>query len=286
MGKLLAAGVAGLLMPGIGRSRERIGSVIRGVQVGAQSYSFRMLSFDACVQAFRTVGLGECELSESTLGRPQDSFEEHLAWLQSQPLSEFESVRKRFDDAGVLLYAWSCSLRKGMTDQQIERGFQIANALGVHYITSSANLSIVPRVDAFAQKYRITVGFHGHDKTDDPDEFSTAETFARAMNGASRYIGVNLDIGHFTAAGGDAVAYLRAHHDRIVTLHIKDRKKNHGPNMPFGEGDTPIVAILRLLRDNQWTIPANIEYEYGTPKMNAVAEVKKCFEYCRTALEN
>src|SRR5258708_38540266 len=128
--------------------------------------------------------------------------------------------------------------------------------------------------------YKIRVGFHGHDHTDDPDEFSTAETFARAMKGSSPYIGVNLDIGHFTAAGGDAVDYIRQHHDRIVTLHIKDRKKNHGPNVPFGQGDTPIVAVLRLLRDQKWKIPANIEYEYGDRGFDTIAEVGKCFAYC------
>ncbi|PYV01210.1 MAG: sugar phosphate isomerase/epimerase, partial [Acidobacteria bacterium] len=128
--------------------------------------------------------------------------------------------------------------------------------------------------------------FHGHDDTANPDEFSTAETFARAMQGASRYLGVNLDIGHFTAAGGDPVEYIRQHHDRIVTLHVKDRKKNHGPNMPFGQGDTPIVAVLRLLREERWKIPANIEYEYGKPGMDTIAEVRKCYEYCRKALES
>ncbi len=55
--------------------------------------------------------------------------------------------------------------------------------------------------------------------------------------------------------------------------------------MPFGEGDTPIVAVLRLLRDEQLKIPGNIEYEYGTTGMDTVAEVKKCYEYCRRALE-
>jgi sugar phosphate isomerase/epimerase len=98
---------------------------------------------------------------------------------------------------------------------------------------------------------------------------------------------VNLDIGHFTAAGGDPVEYIRLHHDRIVALHIKDRKKNHGANLPFGQGDTPIVAVLRLLRDERWKIPANIEYEYGEEikGLDTIAEMKKCFEYCKQALE-
>jgi len=160
--------------------------------------------------------------------------------------------------------------------------------MGVKYITASGNVSVAPRVDKYAQKYKIMVGFHGHDQTSSPDEFSTPDTFARAMQGASPYIGVNLDIGHFTAAGGDAVTYIQEHHDKIVTLHIKDRKKNHGANLPFGQGDTPIVAVLQLLRDQGWKIPANIEYEYGEEMkgLDTVAEVKKCYEYCRKALES
>ncbi len=159
--------------------------------------------------------------------------------------------------------------------------------MGVKYITASSQVRIARKVDTFAQKYKIMVGFHGHDNTRNPDEFSTAETFARAMDGASPYIGVNLDIGHFTAAGGDPVSYIKEHHDKIVTLHIKDRKQNHGANLPFGQGDTPIAAALRLLRDNQWKIPANIEYEYGEELkgLDTVAEVKKCVAYCRQALE-
>ena len=164
----------------------------------------------------------------------------------------------------------------------------MAEALGVKYITASSNVSVAPRVDKYAQKYKIMVGFHGHDQTSNPDEFSSPDTFARAMQGASPYIGVNLDIGHFTAAGGDPIAYIQEHHDKIVALHLKDRKKNHGANLPFGQGDTPIVAVLQLLRDKGWKIPANIEYEYGEEikGLDTVAEVKKCFEYCRKALES
>ena len=49
-------------------------------------------------------------------------------------------------------------------------------------------------------------------------------------------------------------------------------KKNDGPNVPFGKGDTPINDVLQLLKANRYPIPAMIEYEYdgaGTP-------VKKC----------
>ncbi|MGA3325740.1 MAG: sugar phosphate isomerase/epimerase family protein [Terriglobia bacterium] len=285
-GKLLLAGCAGALVPaGRLRGATMINSVIRGVQIGAQSYSFPDLQTpEAILKAFQTVGLGECELSSgaepANLRGP-----ERAKWDREAPLDYFKELRKKYDDAGVLIYAYTYGFRKDFTDEQIEQGFRIAQALGVKYITSSANVSVAPRVDKVAQKYKIMVGFHGHDSTK-PDEFSTPETFARAMKGASPYIGVNLDIGHFVAAGGDPVAYITEHHTRIVTLHIKDRKKDHGANLPFGQGDTPIVAVLQLLRDKGWKIPANIEYEYGKPGMDTIAEMKKCFEYCKKALES
>jgi sugar phosphate isomerase/epimerase len=287
-GKLLVAGSAGLVTAGRSAwSATYINSVVRGVQIGAQSYSFRDRDLEGCLAAFKEVGLGECELVDSHVDAPHVSGEELRKWWLTAPASHFHEVRTKFDNAGVRIYALTYGFRKGMTDGDIEAGFKAAQALGVKYITSSSNVSMAPRVDTFAQKYKIMVGFHGHDDTSHPDEFSTPETFARAMKGASQYIGVNLDIGHFTAANGDPVAYIREHHQKIVTLHIKDRKKNHGDNLPFGQGETPIVAVLQLLRDNKWRIPANIEYEYGeAPQYDTVAEVKKCYAYCKQALES
>ncbi|MBZ5563233.1 MAG: sugar phosphate isomerase/epimerase [Acidobacteriia bacterium] len=287
VGKILLAGSAGLLAarrPLFGA--EYINSVVRGVQLGAQSYSFRDRPLDAAIEGYRTVGLGECELWQGHL-EPQGNWQKQKEWRLSVPLSFFHDIRTKFDNAGVLIYAYNHSFNKFMTAEEYDRGFQFAQALGVKYITASSQVSIAPKVDEYARKYKILVGFHGHDNTKDPDEFSTPDTFARAMKGASPYIGVNLDIGHFTAAGGDAVAYLKEHHDTIVTLHIKDRKKNRGANLPFGHGDTPIGPVLRLLRDNQWKIPANIEYEYGEEikGLDTIAEMKKCVEYCRRELE-
>lgn len=270
------------------RAVTKIDSVVRGVQIGAQSYSFRDRPLDAAIKAYQDVGLGEAELWEGHL-EPDEEKVGHAAvreWRLKTPLSFFRDVRTKFDNAGVELYAYNYSFDHAMNDAEMRRGFEMAKAMGVRYITAFSNASLAPALDKLASEYRITVGFHGHDDTSDPDQFSTAETFERALKGASHYLAINLDIGHFVAAGGDPVAFIKQHHDRIVTLHIKDRKKNHGDNLPFGQGDTPIVAVLHLLRDNHWRIPANIEYEYGQSGMDTVAEVKKCYAYCRQGLES
>jgi sugar phosphate isomerase/epimerase len=128
----------------------------------------------------------------------------------------------------------------------------------------------------------MIVAMHGHSNTTDPNEFATPESFAAAMK-LSKYFKVNLDIGHFAAANFDPVAYLREHHADISNLHIKDRRRNQGDNTPWGQGDTPIAAVLRMLKNERWPIIADVEYEYrggGSP----IEEVAKCLAFVKQAL--
>jgi sugar phosphate isomerase/epimerase len=263
------------------RAFAGIDSQVHGVQLGVQSYSFRDRSLDDAIKGMVEVGLGECELFAGHV-EPKMPRADLRKWRTTVSMDEFRNVRKKFDDAGILLYAYNYSFRDDYTDEEIARGFEMAKALGVGIITASSTLTVVDRVDREASKNKIRVGFHGHSDTKHPNEFSTPETFEKAMAGHSPYINVNLDIGHFFAAGFDPMDFIEKHHERIVTIHIKDRKKNNGENMPFGQGDTPIKPVLQLLEKKKYTIPANIEYEYKGA--DTVGEVKKCLEYCKEAL--
>jgi sugar phosphate isomerase/epimerase len=99
----------------------------------------------------------------------------------------------------------------------------------------------------------------------------------------SKYIGANLDIGHYVVAGGDPVAFINKHHARITNLHLKDRKKD-GANVPMGEGDVPIKEVLQLLKTQKRDIAANIEFEYSQPTSDPLIEVPKCLQFVRAAL--
>jgi len=294
-GKLTLAG-----LPLASSAWAKINSKINGVQLGAQSYSFRDLSFDDALKAMAADGLGDCELfaphiEEGHLDKaPMANFrrmsaderkaarEELRKWRLSVSLDYFKGLRKRFDDAGVHLYAYNYSFNDNFTDDEIERGFEFAKALGVHIITASTTLPVAKRVVPFAEKHKIWVAMHGHSDLKDPNQFAKPESFAAALE-MSKLYRINLDIGHFTAANFDAVDYITKNHDNIVLLHLKDRKKDEGPNTPWGEGDTPIKQVLLLLKEKKWPIPAFIEYEYkGTG--TSTEEVKKCFEFCKQAL--
>lgn len=278
--------------------RRKINSRVRGVQLGAQTYSFRDRTLDELLAAMAEIGIGSCELwaehvepkelvhaaswREKNMDARKAARERLRHWRLTAPLSEFSSVRQKFARAGVELYAYNYSMHDDFTDEEIERGFVMARALGAKVLTSSSQVTTAKRIDKFARRYRMRVGMHNHSNIANQNEFATPDSFARALQGASPYMAINLDIGHFTAANFDAVEFLRQHHARIVTLHIKDRKREQGPNVPFGEGDSPIKQTLTLLRDNKWPIPANIEYEYDGS--DTIVEVKRCLDYCKQAL--
>jgi sugar phosphate isomerase/epimerase len=264
---------------------------INGVQLGAITYSFRSMPNPVdIIAAMKKIGLTEVEVMsgdvEKLAGAPAvgrgASREPLVAWRKAATPATFRAVTKQFKDAGIEVRFLTYNMSTSITDEDIDYGFRMAEGLGAKAITTSTQLSVAKRVAPFADKHKMRVGFHGHSDVKNPDEFATPESFAAAM-AMSPYHCVNLDIGHFTAANFDAVAYIKEHHARITNLHLKDRKKDQGPNVPWGEGDTPIKDVLQLLKKEKWDIPANIEYEYRGA--DTTAEVAKCFEFCKAALK-
>ena len=110
----------------------------------------------------------------------------------------------------------------------------------------------------------------------------TPRSIERAL-AVSPWIGLNLDIGHCHAAGFDPVQLLEAHRARITTLHLKDRQAHGGPNVPFGEGSTPLREVLLAMKRQGARFPANIEYEYRSAQ-DATVEIARSLRYCERVL--
>ena len=279
--------VGGLVAGPVGWRARAESSAVR---LGAQSYSFRDRPLDAAIGAMRELGIAHCELwqghveTAAALGNPDASSRREALrrWRLSVPLAVFNDIRARCAAAGIALTAYNISFRDDFTDEEIVRGFEMARALGVDVITASSNVTTSRRLDPVARRFGIRVGFHNH-AAERPNEFRSPDDFRRALEGRSDLMAINLDIGHFTAANFDPVAFLDEHHDRIVSIHVKDRKRDDGANVAFGTGDTAIRDVLLRLRDRGWAFPANVEYEYDGK--DTIAEVRRCLEYCREVLD-
>jgi len=210
-------------------------------------------------------------------------------WKKGATAARWKDVRKKFNDAGVDVQILCYNMNLNTTPEEMDYAFQMARDLGVRAMSCSTTVTVAKRVAPFADKYKIMWGGHGHFNIYDPEEFAKPETFREIM-GFGKYIGVNLDIGHFTQAGYDPLTFIPEIHDRITNLHLKDSNKPDkcgvaAPTQPWGQGQTPIKEVLQLMRKNKYKFPANIELEYRIPEgSNSVAEVAKCYEFARKCL--
>jgi sugar phosphate isomerase/epimerase len=193
-------------------------------------------------------------------------------WRLDVPLERYEQIRRMFADAGLRIFSLNMSFNDTYSDAEIERGMAMAQALGTRVITASSPLTVLPRVGPLAEKHDVTVAIHNH--TTGPAEFAQAMAVSPRM-------WVNLDVGHFFAMGHDPVAYLRQHHARITNLHVKDRQRNQGREMPFGQGDTPLGEVLALVRQERYDIPVCIEH---VGPDGPQVELQRCFDYLKAQL--
>jgi sugar phosphate isomerase/epimerase len=271
-----------------------------GPILGVMTYSYRALKqtpdnvpdqdgrrqdhlphLDLEVAALKTNGARDIEFFEAELQPPRRA-EDLDKWRKATALDRLEGMRKKLVAANIVMHACTINYSPVLTDDDLEATFAQAKALGTNVIATSTQVSMAKRLAPLADKHKTYVAFHGHSNTKDPNEFATPESFETAL-ALSKYFRINLDIGHFFAAGYDPVDFIRKNHAHITHLHVKDRKKNDGPNMPWGEGDTPIKEVLLLLKKEKYPLPALVEYEYmgtGTP----VEEVQKCLDYMRKAV--
>jgi sugar phosphate isomerase/epimerase len=196
----------------------------------------------------------------------------------SASIDKAKALRNQWEDAGVRIEIVKYDGIYNMSDDVLDYAFNLAKTVGARAISCEISADGTRRVGEFADKHKVMVGYHGHAETG-PEDWEAA--FKQA-----KYNGANVDIGHFVAGNNTSpVPFITEYHDRITHLHVKDRKKNKGPNVPFGEGDTPIKEVLQLLRDKKWNIQATIEFEYPIPPgSDRMAEIAKCVQYCKAAL--
>jgi sugar phosphate isomerase/epimerase len=218
--------------------------------------------------------------------------EEMKNWRLSVPMSKYKDFRKMYEDAGVKIYAFKLPPTLEMSDEEYAYIWNVTEALGANHATMElpTDDALLKRVAEYAAKRKLRIAFHTHGQ-------GGSSGFDRVLN-ASPYTALNFDVGHYYGVNGESpLPLVEKYHARIASLHLKDRKgpppgqpaaeggRGGGPNMPWGQGETPLATILQSMKKNKFKFPASIEYEYQTPEgSDALAEIKKCVEYCRKAL--
>ena len=199
-------------------------------------------------------------------------------WRAGVSMDKVKEFRRKWEDAGVLIEIVKWDGIFGFSDDEMDYAFQTSKALGARALSSEISIGQTKRLGEFADKHTMQVGYHGHTQVT-PAIWEA--TFAEA-----KYNAANVDLGHFVAGNNTSpVPFIKQYHDRITHIHVKDRKLNNGPNVPFGQGDTPIKEVLQLMRDNKWKFQATIEFEYPVPEgSDRMTEIAKAIQYCKECL--
>ena len=208
-------------------------------------------------------------------------------WRLARSMNEFKAFRKKYEDAGVGIQIVKFDRIDSASDEVLDYCFQMAKALGAHAISCEIPVSKTKRLGGFANKHQLMVGYHGHGNLTNPEAFGRLGAWEQAF-WYSKYNGANVDIGHFFASNGFSPAeWIKENHTRITHVHLKDRKANNGPGMPWGQGDTPLKEILLMMRAEKYRFQATVELEYPVPAgSNTLAELAKCVQYCKDVLES
>lgn len=286
---------------GLGRgARHR--SDYDGVQVGVITYSYRSMPMSRGCTLQHTLGsgLGTIELMNGDLERDAGapfsdkvpwklSKEERDAvtkWRKTADLGVFREIRRRYNDAGVDVHIVKFGGIGQMEDWETDYCFRVAQAMGAGAITReipdpknfAAWEKNAKSLSPYMAKYGVKVAFHNHLQIN-------ATTYDGALLGWDENFRINFDIGHYTAANDDdPLAFVKKYHDRIFSIHLKDRtrKAKGQKNLAFGQGDTPLTGLFDLLKRETWDFPCDIELEYAIPQgSDAVREVGVCNAYCK-----
>jgi sugar phosphate isomerase/epimerase len=297
---IAATGMLMLSKSAIARSffngSDKPNSVVGGVLIGVTTYSFRNMKVTAedmlqyCLQCNISGVELRGDAAEASLGAPKKAAGQSGAdyaktmadWRAGLSMDKFKAMRKMFNDAGITIYAYKpVVFGKNNTDAEIEYALNAAKALGATHCNCEMpehDDAQTQRIGDLAAKHKVYVGYHAHTQ-------ATPELWDTAM-AQSKYNGINLDIGHYIAGNNtNTIEFIEKHHERITSMHIKDRKVNNGPNTPWGEGDTPIKDVLLFMKKKKYKFAATIELEYKVPTgSDDVKEVTKCRDYAAAIL--
>ena len=270
---------------------------VNGIDISVVTYSFNpgIEDMNIIIQNCLDSGSDNLELMgnhvETTMGMPR-SRRSHAEWRSNVSMKDFKNVKKQFKNQGINIFAYKpYCMGPNNSDGEIEYAMKATKALSADYLTAELTTKEnTKRISQFAEKHNVNIGYHAHLQASD-----TAWDFA--LNNSKKNF-INLDVGHYIAARKEntketLLNFILKNHSRICSLHLKDRQAakplNLGAsdNQIWGKGDTPIIEVLQLVRDNSFKFTSSVELEYRIPDgSNRVNEVIRCYEYCNQALNS
>lgn len=217
-----------------------------GIPIGVATYSLRKFSRPQAIEMLKKLNVKDISIKEF-----------HLKYAETA--DQTTAGAKEFRDAGFnILSGGNIDLKKPAENKKM---FEYAKAAGMPMIVCAPSHATLEDVEKLVKEYNIKAAIHNHGPED--KEFPTPESVLKAIAKMDPRMGLCMDIGHTTRAGVDPVEAAKAAGNRLIDMHFKDLVKQgeKWQQVAVGDGNIPIVALIKQLRKQGYKGAMMLEYE-------------------------
>jgi len=248
-----------------------------GWKLGAQSYTFRLFSFDEALRKIDSCGLKYVEAfpGQKLGGGLEGTMDFKMDAAKRQ---EVKALLKKH---GITMTAFGVVNAKD--EAEWKTLFEFAKEMGILNINTEPKPEQFAYIAPLADKYKINVALHNHPK---PSHYWHPDSVLKYA-AKSKFIGSCSDIGHWVRSGLDPVDCLKKLNGHVLGSHFKDVVKDTPEgkyhDVVWGKGDSKVDGVIAELKRQKFKGPISAEYEYHWE--NSSGEVAESVKYFRGSFE-
>jgi inosose dehydratase len=252
-GGVSAAALA--LLPRGAAAQEAYG----GFKMGLQTYTLRDFNFDQTLGHLKDLGLKYAQFFSKQLPITDDK-------------AKIDEAKAKMKAADVQILSWGVQGFSKNADNT-KKAFEFAKAMGFSVYSANPSADSFESMAALTKEYGIKIAIHNHGPED--KTYGRLEQVQKAVEKWPVEIGSCVDTGHVLRIGEDPVQWIKALGPRVHDVHIKDFSGPKGEDeKTLGKGKLDVVAVLKALKEIQFTGILALEYEKNGPKL--LDDVKEC----------
>jgi len=252
------------------------GRTVGGFYLGPQAWTFKQFS---AMEAIEMAGRAGATVIEFFPGQKFSKEKPELKWDHNATGEQAKAIADQ-------LAKWKITpMNYGVTaiskdEKEARKIFDFAKRWNLYGVTTES-ADAVATLDKLAQEYGIRVCYHNHpQRKNDPNyKVWNPEYIVELTKDCSPLVGACADTGHWQRSGLDPLAAIKLLKGRVLSTHFKDRLDIGSPDVPYGTGTSPVVAMLEELRAQGFK--GNVSIEYETNWEHNLSDVAQCVGFLR-----
>ncbi len=203
--------------------------------------------------------------------------------LWTTHLNYNEATQEQIQKAKEILVRYNLSVCAysgafGNSEEEIEKSFQLAQAIGTRVLAGDLNYKLLDRTYSLCQQYKIRLAFENHPVVKSPEDIK------KLIGNRKDWFGACVDTGWFATFNIDASEAVRELGKSVFHVHLKDIKAAGAhETCALGDGIVNIPAVISALREIGYDGYLSIEHEpeYHDPMEDVKKSLSRLREWLR-----